>query len=106
MNKIEKHSDLIALTQLPAASLTVEDIRELQAQLRIRLDREMAVAKDEAIRDLLDMSTEQLRTVSPAARAVVFAHDAEGEDTTEEAEAQYFLKHPQVLALYLPKHLE
>lgn len=105
MNKIQKHFDLVALTQMPSSAVSAEDIRELQAQLRLRLDREMEAARDEAVRDLLDFSTETLRECSEAARAVVRAHDAEGEDLTEAAEAEYFRQHPQVLELYLPRHL-
>lgn len=106
MKKTQRHADLVALTQMPSAILSQEDVKLLQQQLRLRLDREMETARDEAIRDLLDFSSAQLRECSEAAKAVVRAHDAEGEDTTEEAEAAYFLKHPQVLELYLPKHLE
>lgn len=106
MNKIQKHADLIALSQMPASVLSPEDVAELQKQLRIRLDHEMEAAKDEAVRDLLDFSLEALRECSEAAKAVVFAHDAEGEDTTEAAEEAYFREHPGVLELYLPKHLE
>ena len=105
MKKLQKHYDLMALTQMPVLTLATEDINELRLQLALRLQREMAVAKDEAVRDLLELSTEELQECTEATRAVVRAQWAEGEDTTEGAEAAYFREHPEVLELYLPRHL-
>jgi len=105
MSKIANHNNLIALTQMPVLTLSLQDINELRLQLALRLQREMAAAKDEAIRDLLDFSTEELRECSEAARAVVRAQWEEGEDKTEEVEEAYFRQHPEVLELYLPRHL-
>lgn len=104
MSKIQKHYDLMALTQMPVLTMSVLDINELRLQLALRLQRELLAAKDEAIRDLLDFSTEQLRECSPAAKAVVRAHDEDGADT-EAAEEAYFREHREVLELYLPGHL-
>ena len=102
MSKIEKHYDLVALTQLPPSALTAEDVRELQRQLRLRLDRELSAAREEAIKDLLDLTTEELAECSDADRAVVAAQWGE---VTEAAEEQYFREHPEVLEVYLPRHL-
>ena len=102
MQKLEKHSDLVALTQMPPAVLSPEDIRELQKQLRLRLDMELAAAKDEAVRDLLDLSSDELRLCSSAALAVVRAQWEDGADTVS-AEEAYFT--PGVLEVYLPGYL-
>ena len=105
MKKLQKHTDLVALVQMPQVTLSVEDINELRLQLALRLQRELAAAREEAIRDLLDFSTEELAECDEAARAVVRAQWADGEDTTEEAEDVYFRQHPEVLELYLPRYL-
>lgn len=103
MKKLEKHYDLVALTQMSPASLGAEDIKELQRQLRIRLDREMTEARDEAVRDLLDLPYEAVPGVSRAAQGVIRANwREEGE---EEAEETYFKEHQEVLDLYLPRYL-
>ena len=101
MKKFEANLFLTVLTQMDAEHLGPNEVRELQRQLRLRLRAELESAKDEAIKDLLDFSSEDLAECSAAARAVVSAYYKEGADT-EEAEQEYFREHPEVLELYLP----
>ena len=104
MNKLQKHGDLVALVQMPVLTLTTEDINELRLQLALRLQREMAAARDEAVRDMLELTSDELAECTEATRAVVRAQWQDGADT-EGAEERYFREHPEVLDLYLPRHL-
>jgi hypothetical protein len=53
---------------------------------------------------LLELSTEELQECTAAARAAVSAQWEDGADV-EAAEEEYFRQHPEVLELYLPRHL-